>query len=132
MDRVRFVIDPRSKRDARLNYLEDSNTQRKIGAGSGLRFKNLPLTGHCPLAEPTVTVLTPARHLRFGALWAWVSVYRVPPSSDGRGSTSGSNILSNINNYQLSDAAGAVTFGAVSGFFTGFVVMKMEQRLSFS
>ena len=30
-----------------------------------------------------------------------------------------------LSDYQLSDAAGAITVGAVSGFFTGFVVKKI-------
>lgn len=99
----------------------------KIGTNGGFRpqkfafrralssCKSRPL----PLAKP-------ARLLRFGALTGLgLMSTGYPLLADGRGGTNGSNILSNINNYQLSDAAGAVTFGAVSGFFTGFVVKKI-------
>ena len=92
----------------------------KIGAGSGLRFQKFAFnraSSSCK-SRPLPT-MTPARLLRFGALTGLGLVSTgYPLLADGRGSTSGSNILSNINNYQLSDAAGAVTFGAVSGFFT--------------
>ena len=99
----------------------------KVSADRGLRFHNFAFKGAISSCKSRqLPNMTPARLLRFGALTGLGLVSTgYPLLADGRGSTSGSNILSNINNYQLSDAAGAVTFGAVSGFFTGFVVKKI-------